>query len=95
MASKAEMIKAGLEAFLTIADAAQGFSISVGNETWHFGPESAPTELAHLATRTQDIYPQGRAQCIKFLEYCRDHRVNFVVVANKTLPHWTWAYAAE
>jgi len=45
-----------------------------------------------LDNRKNDMYPQGRDNCMQFLRECQMKGYRFKVKARKTRPYWTWYY---
>jgi len=63
-----------------------------GDETWDGTPNDVPKELRLLNDRKNDIYPQGRDNCLQFLRECQQRGYSFKIKAKKTRPYWTWYY---
>jgi len=60
------------------------------DQTWD-GTDIAK-ERKLLKERKNDIYPQGRDNCKKFLKECASKGLRVRVKAKKTTPYWTWYY---
>jgi len=69
------------------------FAVSyTGDVTWQYSPADAIKELGKINNRKNDIYPQGRDNCMKFLRECQAKGLSFQVKAKKTTPYWTWYF---
>jgi len=79
----ANLLAAGLGGFCKYHDA---------DQTWECDPSSVSKELRLLEDRRNDMYPQGRDNCFKFLRLCQSKGYSFKVKAVKTSPYWTWYY---
>jgi len=62
------------------------------DQQWNCSPSDADKELGLIDSRRNDIYPQGRDNCMSFLRECRARGYPFVVKAVKTKPYWTWYF---
>jgi len=62
------------------------------DQTWDCNPGDVPKEMGLLDNRRNDIYPQGRDNCMQFLRECQMRGYRFRVKARKTTPYWTWYY---
>ena len=63
-----------------------------GVETWDCGPDEVDKEKSLVSQRINDNYPQGRDKVYRLLDWCRNHRRGFRILARKTIPFWTWFY---
>jgi len=62
------------------------------DQTWECKPGDVPKEMSLLDSRKNDMYPQGRDNCMQFLRECQMRGLSFKVKAKKTRPYWTWYY---
>jgi hypothetical protein len=62
------------------------------DETWNCKASDSEKEIANVEKRGNDIFPQGRDNCKKFLKECGKKGFDFKVCAKKTSPHWTWYF---
>jgi len=65
------------------------------DEAWDGKPSDAEKEIANMEKRKDDIYPQGREACVKFLKKAAKKGFPFKIRAVKTKPHWTWYFDTE
>ena len=65
------------------------------DQTWLCCPADVPKEIGLLQSRVNDIYPQGRDNCLRFLTECQARGFAFKVKAKKTSPYWTWYYVVD
>jgi hypothetical protein len=65
------------------------------DQTWDGNPGSVQKELGLIEQRKNDMYPQGRDNCMKFLRECQSRGLNFKIKAKKTKPYWTWYYEVD
>jgi len=65
------------------------------DQTWHCNPADVAKELGLIESRKNDLYPQGRDNCMQFLRDCQMRGVPFKVKAVKTNPYWTWYFEYE
>ena len=86
------MTTSAIVAGLTVAGLKMFVDHFSGDQVWECGPAEVPKEINLLNGRGADIYPQGRDNCRKFLQYCQQHNLRFRIKAQKTFPHWTWYY---
>jgi len=61
-------------------------------KSWEAGPEGVQNEINNMNKRAADIYPQGREQCLAFLQECAKVGYRFKIKAQCTKPHWTWFF---
>jgi len=62
------------------------------DQEWSCNPGDAPKEMGLIQSRGNDIYPQGRDNCMQFLRDCQMRGMPFKVKAVKTKPYWTWYF---
>jgi len=65
------------------------------DQTWECKPGDVPKEMGLIDQRKNDMYPQGRDNCMNFLRECQSRGLSFKVKAKKTKPYWTWYYEAN
>jgi len=61
-------------------------------KSWEAGPDGVQNEINNMNKRDKDIYPQGREQCLAFLQECAKVGYRFKIKAQCTKPHWTWFF---
>jgi len=81
-----ELVSAGLSAFIIQ---------NKGDESWECSPSDVPKEMRLINERRNDMYPQGRDNCLKFLTECQRKNFRFVIRAAHTRPYWTWYYEVK
>jgi len=62
------------------------------DQTWECSAGDCTKELGLIVKRENDMYPQGRDNCMQFLRECQSRGYRFRVKAKKTKPYWTWYY---
>ena len=85
-------VTSGIIAGLTVAGLTAFANHFNGDQVWECGPAEIPKEIGLLNSRGSDIYPQGRDNCRRFLQYCQRNNLRFRIKAQKTFPFWTWYY---
>ena len=57
------------------------------DQTWDGNPSDVPKEMSLIDQRKNDMYPQGRDNCMNFLRECQTRGLNFKIKAKKTKPY--------
>jgi len=62
------------------------------DETWETKAGDMDKEIKLIKERKNDLFPQGRDNCKKFLRECKEKGFDIKIKAKKTKPYWTWYY---